>query len=242
MKRNLFLLAIAAICLIGCNQNEPTVSSFSFDFNYYISTDNPLKVNFYPRFEGKSPTSVTWDFGDGAASSFSNTTHIYSKGGTYKVVLLVYYEDIGMTFRKEKSVTVKEQADYSKTPYISGFTLYSIYNAAQKIYVRFELVGTTLMGTNTINIKTEYGDPLTGAESLPYSQFIYPSVKIGDTPSPFDWYKEFTIKVYQAASLSASGVCSLSKTISASELEKTTEYIVTSEINGTKVGILFEYK
>jgi len=38
---------------------------------------------------GKEPYQYAWDFGDGGVSLLQNTTHIYAKEGTYRVLLTV---------------------------------------------------------------------------------------------------------------------------------------------------------
>lgn len=38
---------------------------------------------------GKEPYQYAWDFGDGGVSLLQNTTHVYTKEGTYRVALTV---------------------------------------------------------------------------------------------------------------------------------------------------------
>lgn len=38
---------------------------------------------------GKDPYQYTWDFGDGQASHLQNVTHVYTKEGSYRVLLSV---------------------------------------------------------------------------------------------------------------------------------------------------------
>jgi len=49
---------------------------------------NTLSVNFRDN-STNSPSSWSWNFGDGTSSSLQNPTHVYSKSGTYNVRLTV---------------------------------------------------------------------------------------------------------------------------------------------------------
>ena len=49
----------------------------------------PLKVYFYGGSTGGTPTSWTWDFGDGATSTEQNPAHIYTETGNFQVKLKV---------------------------------------------------------------------------------------------------------------------------------------------------------
>ncbi len=48
----------------------------------------PLKVSFYDKSTG-TPTSWSWDFGDGAKSTDQNPMHTYTNAGDYQVKLIV---------------------------------------------------------------------------------------------------------------------------------------------------------
>ena len=64
-------------------------------------------LDFVADMEGGTPSYTwKWDFGDGNTSNIQNTTHVYAKAGTYKVVVLltdknghadIYYENLDIT-------------------------------------------------------------------------------------------------------------------------------------------------
>ncbi len=65
--------------LVTVSQGAPPVADFSFQVN-------SLMVVFADQSTG-SPTSWSWDFGDGAKSTQQNPSHTYAQAGTYAVVL-----------------------------------------------------------------------------------------------------------------------------------------------------------
>ena len=64
---------------------SPPVASFSAS---PVSGKAPLKVTFTDKSTG-SPTSWTWNFGDGTSSTAKNPVHTYSKAGKYTISLTV---------------------------------------------------------------------------------------------------------------------------------------------------------
>ncbi|MEO9294035.1 MAG: PKD domain-containing protein [Nitrososphaera sp.] len=55
-------------------------------FKIRVGEDAPF---FSEAKGGKGPYQYQWEFGDGAKSTDKTTTHIYTKEGTYKVILTV---------------------------------------------------------------------------------------------------------------------------------------------------------
>jgi PKD repeat protein len=91
------------------------VADFSADAT---SGDAPLTVNFTDLSTG-SPTSWSWDFGDGNTSTDQNPTHIYTVAGVYTVTLIVTNETGAGTETKTDYITVLMVADFIGDP-VSG--------------------------------------------------------------------------------------------------------------------------
>ncbi len=87
----LILVALLGIVLnSGCKKDddgggESTSPVASFQYN--VSSDNSLEVNFL-NYSNNAETHV-WNFGDGNTSSEISTTHTYAEAGTYEVSLTV---------------------------------------------------------------------------------------------------------------------------------------------------------
>ena len=79
----------------------------------------PLEVTFTDTSAG-GPTSWAWDFGDGATSTVSNTTHIYDDVGSYTVILTATNQYGSHTRTKDDYITVTEpqppEAHFSASP------------------------------------------------------------------------------------------------------------------------------
>ena len=80
-----------------------------------------------------SPTSWTWDFGDGNSSTLQNPTHTYSSAGTYNVSLTVSdgastdsetktaFITVGSTVNTQENITACDNYSWNgNTYYISG--------------------------------------------------------------------------------------------------------------------------
>ncbi|MGB6032797.1 MAG: PKD domain-containing protein, partial [Bacteroidota bacterium] len=84
------------------------------------SGNTPLTVSFTDLSTG-SPTSWSWDFGDGGSSTAQNPTHQYTATGTYTVALTATNGCGSLTETKTNYVTVSEGptapvAEFSGTP------------------------------------------------------------------------------------------------------------------------------
>jgi PKD repeat protein len=80
----------------------------------------PLTVNFTD-LSSNGPTSWSWDFGDGAASTAQNPTHVYAAAGTYTVSLTATNGSGSNTATKVNYISVTTTppapvADFSATP------------------------------------------------------------------------------------------------------------------------------
>ncbi|MBD3179327.1 MAG: PKD domain-containing protein, partial [Candidatus Latescibacteria bacterium] len=96
---------------------NPPVAAFS---GSPTSGDAPLTVNFTDQ-SSNSPTSWSWDFGDGATSTAQNPRHQYSSAGTYTVELTASNSYGSDTETKVDYITVTEPgaapvANFSGSP------------------------------------------------------------------------------------------------------------------------------
>jgi len=84
-----------------------------------LSGDAPLAVTFTDASSG-SPTSWSWDFGDGATSTTRSPAHVYSEPGEYSVTLTISDGSSTSTRTRSSYVTVGQTlplaADFSGTP------------------------------------------------------------------------------------------------------------------------------
>jgi len=68
-----------------CNSNPTTCAAL---FASYPDSSNNNQI-FFTDLSAGSPTSWSWDFGDGTTSNLQNPTHIYAASGTYNVTLSI---------------------------------------------------------------------------------------------------------------------------------------------------------
>lgn len=87
-----------------------------------VSGYAPLTVSFTDASTG-SPTSWSWDFGDGGSSTAQNPSHVYGSAGTYNVALTATNATGSNTVTRTSYITVgvltAPVADFSATP-LSG--------------------------------------------------------------------------------------------------------------------------
>jgi len=119
MKRALLgigFLTVVVLIAAGCSllQVSPSV-----DFDASVTEGQaPLHVRFTPRVDG-APTSYAWDFGDGRTSDEPNPVHVYTKRGTYSVMLTVEFADAEpVALIKKRLVTVEQ------TPLVGSAKVY----------------------------------------------------------------------------------------------------------------------
>jgi len=85
------------------------------------SGNYPLTVNFTD-LSTNSPTSWSWNFGDGGSSTAQNPSHTYTGAGTYTVSLTAANSCGSDGETKTAYVTVTEPTvDYATLPYSTGF-------------------------------------------------------------------------------------------------------------------------
>lgn len=75
----------------------------------------PLSVKFTDRSVG-SPTTWTWDFGDGTTSNVQNPTHTFTNGGAYDVKLTVTRDALTATSTQVINAGGVPNADFAGTP------------------------------------------------------------------------------------------------------------------------------
>ncbi len=81
----------------------------------------PLNVSFTDQ-SSSSPTSWSWDFGDGGTSTARNPSHTYEAAGTYTVALTATNACGSDSESKIDYITVTEPTvDYATPPYSTGF-------------------------------------------------------------------------------------------------------------------------
>jgi PKD repeat protein len=108
----------------GGGTNAPPSASFTFGctdlsctFNGSGSTDSDGNI-----------TSYAWSFGDNTTGSGATTSHTYSGGGTYTVMLTVT-DDGGLTDSDSRSVTVTAPPSGSITLTASGYKVRGLQKA-----------------------------------------------------------------------------------------------------------------
>jgi PKD repeat protein len=91
--------SILLILIGSCKKNEEPTSCFSTSFN-------EVKVNQTIEFTNcsESADSYNWNFGDGNFSTQANPSHLYAKGGLFRVLLTANNE--GGTNVSERIITV----------------------------------------------------------------------------------------------------------------------------------------
>ncbi len=94
MKKNFFLRLSSLMMLVAmasmisftsCKDDDPVAEDPIASFQYTVSAENFLEVNF-SNFS-QNATSYSWDFGDGNTSTDENPVYTYATSGTYTVVL-----------------------------------------------------------------------------------------------------------------------------------------------------------
>ena len=234
------LFAIAALFLVSCNTPEPAqrIPNAKVDFTY---TTDGLTVHFTNK-STSGLAAYSWEFGDGALSGVNEEpSHKYAKEGVYKVTL-VCRDAHDYTYTASKDITVTNGTTPPATTqnaYIKGFKLYA--TEFPNYYYRFECVAHDLYGNVSLSASTEYSSSKITTANLPYTQLLSSPVLVGEMPDPFDYYKDFTIMAYYAGSTNANGAQVMNVTVSGSAISGKTEYIARAD-NGTKVGLLIEYK
>jgi PKD repeat protein len=81
--------ALAKQAYVTVNPKTPPVANFTADVT---SGNAPLTVNFTD-LSTNTPTSWSWQFGDGGTSTLQNPTYVYNAAGTYTVTLTVTNAD-----------------------------------------------------------------------------------------------------------------------------------------------------
>ncbi|MFW9769954.1 MAG: PKD domain-containing protein, partial [Candidatus Thorarchaeota archaeon] len=115
------------------------------------SGDAPLLVNFTDLSSG-SPTSWSWDFGDGGTSTVQNPSYTYDTAGVYTVSLTVTNAYGSDNETKVDFITVTEPVIYKM--HVADIVVGRVQTAASKV---------KWQGTADVTIVTAQGDPLPNA-------------------------------------------------------------------------------
>ncbi len=98
--------------------NTTSVPTASFSANPTAGT-TPLTVSFTDN-STDSPSSWSWDFGDGAKDTVKNPVHIYQKAGSYTVSLIVGNQHGSDTLIRSDYIQVQDGIQMHFTPVWSG--------------------------------------------------------------------------------------------------------------------------
>jgi len=128
---------------------------------YYFPGNNPLEIRFEDQSFG-NPTSWSWDFGDGEASTEQNPVHLYAQEGEYEVTLTISGDDCSSSITdfvwvKSDSTGFEEcQAMYWACPDENDFMTYN-----------FEDASWTASGNTPDSWAWDFGDGATSVEQNP---------------------------------------------------------------------------
>jgi PKD repeat protein len=112
-------------------QNQPPVANASAGEPYTGFVGEPLTfdgTNSYDPDETGTIISWEWDFGDGITGTGEKTTHLYTKAGSYTVVLTVTDND-NATGTYETTAVIIQPNRAPLTPTLMGITYGTIDNA-----------------------------------------------------------------------------------------------------------------
>lgn len=110
----IILMTCMALCVGVCSAAEPPVADFTSDVRIGVA---PLTVQFADISSGieSSPTTWTWNFGDGGSSTIQNPKHTYSIFGTYTVSVIVTNSYGNDSEIKTDYIVVHNETDYYPT-------------------------------------------------------------------------------------------------------------------------------
>ncbi|MER3470559.1 MAG: hypothetical protein C4330_04310 [Chitinophagaceae bacterium] len=141
-----FFLFLIFTLLKLCVFAQTPVADFSAD---KVGGCSPIVVNFTDRSTG-SPTSWSWDFGNGSTSTRQNPSTTYFTPGTYTVTLTVTNANGSNTIVRTDYITVYDppSVDFSATNR-TGCT---------PAVVQFSDISTTPPGTTITSWTWDFGD------------------------------------------------------------------------------------
>lgn len=235
MKRLLFLCA-AVVALSGCvnhivdqiidGETDPTLPAM-LTFSY--EREGAMLFTFTNASTGY--VSYKWEFGDDTYSTGFHASHAYDRPGTYTVILSGTTSK-GVTDKTQRVITINKP-----TPYIAGFTLYSI--PYEDRYYRFFIKDDAVLPSSW--------DWSTGYTPRLYNTMLPYTITLA-TPHGFDnleSHSYYTIQLNRFTSTSADGSAQcLKQKIKVSEImEYWPEYVLETETGATRIGIhmLYDY-
>ncbi len=228
MKNKIILMALVAIVLTGCKeQNTPSNNGGKdafVDFTYQQT--GPLLFSFTNTSNGID--SYKWDFGDGTWAYGKDAMHQYESIGTYTVTLTGTSGNLKYDCRKK--ITVKKPSIY-----IAGYTLYKIpyENKYYKVVCKDDDLFTTNWG-----FTTNY-TPLLDNSDIPYSERRSSPLLM----NMLDGDNYYTIYVYYATNTSTANdtQCLKQKLTKTAIYQYKDEHILTSDNGQTQIGIMMYY-
>jgi PKD repeat protein len=131
---------------------EPPTAAFTAS---PTSGSAPLDVDFTDTSTGGTPTSWSWDFGDGGSSGLANPSHTYEQPGSYPVKLTVKNSG-GTSTTLPQTITVKD----TNAP-VGSFTVLPSSNAvagSTTVTLQQQSLGDDFTPTSDITRKVDWGD------------------------------------------------------------------------------------
>lgn len=112
-----FLMSVVIISFYSCHKVIPPQADFSASTTTACQGD----IISFTDLSTNSPTSWSWDFGDGGTSLSQNPTHFYDSIGVYSVTLTVTNNDGSDSITKTNYITIVQPtspptADFTYTP------------------------------------------------------------------------------------------------------------------------------
>ncbi len=251
MKNNLFLMAIVAILISGCNEKDTlspinvgteTTDQIIADFSYSTLESDARRV----QFTNKSSSELynfSWDFGDGDTSNEKNPEKLYWKNGQYLVTLTAWGHNSQQKYVREKTINIhSDEPDLFSNIYIKGFKLYNIPSDGR--YYRFSVVAKKWIDDEASSIiNSNYTKKLYNSD-LPLSLILPESVYVNILLNMLD-YEYLMVYVYQSTDYTQDGTqCLKQKFLIGGEVdvcEYREEYVVASDNGQTRVGVLMDW-
>jgi PKD repeat protein len=130
-------------------------------FSSSIDSDNGLRVLVNGSSSSGSPTSYSWDFGDGGSATGATAAHTYSQAGAYTIVLTVSNNDGSDII--SHSLTLSEDATTNHQPTVAFTT--STTSGPVPLQVSFDGTISSDPDQDTLQYTWNFGDGLATAST-----------------------------------------------------------------------------
>lgn len=140
------LLKIAYISVSSANTSYPVPVA---NFNGYPTIGfSPMSVGFTDTSSG-SPTSWSWNFGDGNTSSLQNPTNTYYNVGNYNIQLIATNQYGSSAIVKNAFITIVQNSSssFSNTTYVNNTTYVTLNNSSYITNNNITSINTTTNNT-----------------------------------------------------------------------------------------------